>query len=164
MEEAIFLTKFASEVNLIHRRAELRASKVMQDRARANPKIKWHLNQVPIDVLGENKVNGIRLQDAASGAESELELDGIFIAIGHRPNTDFLAGQLKLDEDGYIVTRGTRTSVEGVFAAGDVQDSTYRQAVTAAGSGCAAALDAEKWLEGDMSLGYHYGEAPVQPA
>lgn len=164
MEEAIFLTKFASEVNLIHRRAELRASKVMQDRARANPKIKWHLNQVPIDVLGENKVNGIRLQDAASGAESELELDGIFIAIGHRPNTDFLAGQLKLDEDGYIVTRGTRTSVEGVFAAGDVQDRRYRQAVTAAGSGCAAALDAEKWLEGDMSLGYHYGEAPVQPA
>jgi len=163
MEEATFLTKFASEVNLIHRRGELRASKVMQERARANPKIKWHLNQIPVGLKGDGKLTGVVLQDAETKATSEMELDGLFVAIGHRPNTGFLGDQVELDADGYVVTHGgTMTSVEGVFACGDVQDRRYRQAITAAGSGCAAALDAEKWLEGQMSLGYHYGEEPAK--
>lgn len=150
MEEAIFLTKFATEVTIVHRRDVLRASKVMQERARANPKIKWALDAQPLAVESDGKtVKGLRVRDNASGEERLLPADGVFVAIGHRPNTDFLGGQLQLDPVGYIVTNGvsSATSVDGVFACGDVMDPHYRQAVTAAGSGCKAALDAEKFLE-----------------
>ncbi|MCL6636783.1 MAG: thioredoxin-disulfide reductase [Alicyclobacillus sp.] len=153
MEEALFLTKFASEVTVVHRRHELRASKVMQERARNHPKIKWVLNVTPVAVHGENgKVSGLEVRDNASGEQQVLPAEGVFVAIGHTPNTDFLRGQLELDERGYIRTRGVSsvTSVEGVFACGDVMDPHYRQAITAAGSGCKAAMDAEKWLEGSM--------------
>lgn len=151
MEEATFLTKFA-EVTLVHRREELRASKVMQDRARQNPKISWALNSIPIDVVGENKTEGLKVQDAKTGEERVIPADGVFVAIGHHPNTGFLEGQVVTDENGYIITRsGSQTSVEGVFACGDVQDHVYRQAITAAGSGCKAALDAERWLEGHIA-------------
>ncbi len=151
MEEATFLTKFASEVTIVHRRDELRASKVMQERARENPKIKWLLNVTPMEVHAQdNKVNALDVIDNTTGEQRQIETDGIFVAIGHSPNTAFLAGQVKTDNVGYIVTDGvtTATSVEGVFACGDVMDSRYRQAVTAAGSGCKAALDVEKFLEG----------------
>lgn len=151
MEEGTFLTRFASKVHLVHRRSELRASKVMQERARANEKIDWHLNATPLDVVGDDKVSGLKVLNNATGEEQVITVDGVFVAIGHRPNTEFLAGQVALDHDGYIVTNGTQTSVEGVFACGDVQDRRYRQAITAAGSGCAAAMDAEKWLEGSMT-------------
>ncbi|WP_139492633.1 thioredoxin-disulfide reductase [Brevibacillus dissolubilis] len=151
MEEANFLTKFASEVRLVHRREELRASKIMQDRARENPKVTWSLNNTPIEVVaGENGVTGLKVKNNETGQEEVLETDGIFIAIGHRPNTAFLGGQIETDEIGYIkVKPGTsETNVEGVFACGDVQDNKYRQAITAAGSGCMAALDCERYLEG----------------
>jgi thioredoxin reductase (NADPH) len=149
IEEAMFLTKFADKVTVVHRRKELRASKIMQDRAFANPKIDWRWNSVVEEVLGEGRVTALRLRDVETGATSDLEVTGAFVAIGHSPNTKLFQGQLDLDENGYILTRGTssRTSVEGVFAAGDVQDHVYRQAVTAAGSGCMAALDAERYLE-----------------
>jgi thioredoxin reductase (NADPH) len=148
LEEAIFLTKFATTVTVIHRRDELRASKIMQDRARANPKIEFHWNSTVSDVMGNGSVEAIRLQDTVTGAESDLEVNGLFVAIGHDPNTELFKGQLDLDENGYIVTGvdSTRTSVEGVFAAGDVQDHVFRQAITAAGSGCMAAIEAERWL------------------
>ena len=148
VEEAIFLTKFATSVTVIHRRDELRASKIMQDRARANPKITFKWNSAVEDVVGNSTVEAIRLRDTVTGAESELEVQGLFVAIGHDPNTALFAGQLELDENGYIVTEAdsTRTSVVGVFAAGDVQDHVYRQAITAAGSGCMAAIEAERWL------------------
>lgn len=156
MEEANFLTKFASEVTVVHRREELRASKIMQDRARANEKIKWALNRVPVEVVTkeEGSVKGLKVQNKETGAEEILEADGIFVAIGHRPNTDFLKGQLNMDELGYIqVTPGTtRTNIEGVFACGDVQDREYRQAITAAGTGCMAAIDCEKYLEGAAAV------------
>ena len=148
LEEALFLTRFADKVTLIHRRGELRASKVMQQRAFANPKISFLWNTSVIDVLGDTTVSGIRVRDNISEQESEIELSGLFVAIGHQPNTDLFKGQLELRENGYIRTfDGTRTNVDGVFACGDVQDDRWRQAITAAGSGCAAAIDVERWLE-----------------
>ncbi|GMA50197.1 thioredoxin reductase [Alicyclobacillus contaminans] len=150
MEEATFLTKFASEVTIVHRRNELRASKVMQERARNNPKIKWVMNVTPVSVQSDgNKVTGLEVRDNETGQTRVLETEGLFIAIGHSPNTGFLKGQVELDEVGYIKTNGvtTATSVEGVFACGDVMDPHYRQAITAAGSGCKAALDVERYLE-----------------
>ncbi len=148
LEEAIFLTKFATTVTIIHRRDELRASKIMQDRALANPKIEFKWNSAVSDVMGTGSVEAIRLQDTVTGVESDLEVNGLFVAIGHDPNTALFQGQLDLDENGYIVTGAdsTRTSVEGVFAAGDVQDHVFRQAITASGSGCMAAIEAERWL------------------
>jgi thioredoxin reductase (NADPH) len=148
IEEALFLTKFATKVTVIHRREELRASKIMQDRAIANPKIEFRWNTVVDDVLGDGAVEGLRLRDTLTGAESEFAVAGLFVAIGHDPNTELFRGQLELDDNGYIVTAAdsTRTSVDGVFAAGDVQDHVYRQAITAAGSGCMAAIEAERWL------------------
>jgi thioredoxin reductase (NADPH) len=154
MEEATFLTKFASEVTVVHRRNELRASKVMQDRARNNPKIKWVMNVTPVSVKSDgSKVTGLEVKDNETGETRVLETDGIFIAIGHTPNTKFLNGQVETDELGYIKTDGvtTATSVEGVFACGDVMDSRYRQAITAAGSGCKAAMDVERFLEGSST-------------
>ncbi len=148
LEEALFLTRFASSVTLIHRRKELRASRIMQDRAFANEKIEFLWNAQVTEVLGENKVSGVRVRDTVTGEESERPLQGVFVAIGHEPNTGVLGGQLALDEAGYVRTfGGSRTDVEGVFVCGDVQDHVYRQAVTAAGSGCMAAIDAERWLE-----------------
>jgi thioredoxin reductase (NADPH) len=149
MEEALFISRFASKVMVVHRREEFRASPIMVDRARSNEKIEFVLNKVVDEVLGDGKVTGIRLVDTVTGEESVLDADGVFVAIGHDPNTALFLDQLDHEPDtGYLVTRGksTETNVPGVFAAGDVQDHTYRQAVTAAGSGCAAALDAERWL------------------
>lgn len=154
MEEANFLTRFASEVRVVHRRDELRASKIMQDRARENPKIAWSLNMTPVAVeAGEKGVTGLRVKNNATGEEEVLETDGIFVAIGHTPNTKFLGGQLETDELGYLIVKpGTsETNIPGVFACGDVQDQRYRQAITAAGSGCMAALDCEKFLEGQAT-------------
>jgi thioredoxin reductase (NADPH) len=151
MEEAIYLSKLAATVTVIHRRDTLRASKVMQDKARSTPNIRfiWNTEVVDIKDASQGMVTALGLRDVTSGATSELPVDGLFIAIGHVPNTRLVAGQLTLDENGYIVTHGgTRTSVAGVFAAGDVQDHVYRQAVTAAGSGCMAAIDAERFLSG----------------
>jgi thioredoxin reductase (NADPH) len=149
MEEAIFLTKFAGSVTVIHRRDQLRASKIMQDRAFANPKIRFLWDTVVTDVDGADKVEGLRLRNVRTGEESTLAVSGLFVAIGHQPNTDLFKGQLEMEDNGYLVTRPgtTHTNVEGVFAAGDVQDHRYRQAVTAAGSGCMAAIDLERWLE-----------------
>ncbi|MEU6737640.1 thioredoxin-disulfide reductase [Streptosporangium sandarakinum] len=148
MEEATFLTRFARSVTVVHRRAELRASKIMQDRAFANDKIRFVWDSEVVDVLGDAKVSGVRLRNVKTGEESELAATGLFIAIGHDPRTELLKGQIELDEEGYIKVDApsTRTSADGVFAAGDVVDHTYRQAITAAGTGCAAALDAERWL------------------
>jgi thioredoxin reductase (NADPH) len=148
IEEAIFLTKFATKVTVIHRRHELRASKIMQERAFANPKIEFVWNTVVDDVVGDGSVEAAALRDVETGETSQLEIDGLFVAIGHDPTTGLFQGQLDLDEDGYVVTApdSTRTSVDGVFAAGDVQDHVYRQAITAAGSGCMAAIEAERWL------------------
>ena len=149
MEEATFISRFASKVYLVHRREEFRASPIMIDRARNDEKIEFVLNKAPIEVLGDTKVTGIRLRDTVTGEESELETDGFFVAIGHDPNTALFLDQLDHEaETGYLVTEGksTVTNIAGVFAAGDVQDHVYRQAVTAAGSGCAAALDAERFL------------------
>ena len=150
MEEATFLTKFADRVHVIHRRDELRASKIMQDRALKNEKIRFHWNSAVKEIVPDEQglVKGIVLEDTQTGEARDLELKGLFIAIGHVPNTKLVEGQLELDENGYIALgRGTATSVEGVFAAGDVADHVYRQAITAAGTGCQAAIDAERWLE-----------------
>lgn len=150
MEEATFLTRFASEVTVVHRRNELRASKIMQDRARENEKIKWAMNRTPVEVIrDEQGVKGLKVKNNETGEEEVLEADGIFVAIGHKPNTDFLKGQIELDEMGYIQVEpgSTKTSIPGVFACGDVQDRVYRQAITAAGTGCMAALDCEHFLE-----------------
>jgi thioredoxin reductase (NADPH) len=148
LEEALFLTRFGRSVTVVHRRKELRASKIMQDRSFANERISFVWNSVVEEVLGESSVRAVRLRDIVTGESSELEASGVFVAIGHVPNTSVFAGQLDLDEAGYIRTHdGTRTNVEGVFACGDVQDHVYRQAVTAAGSGCMAAIDAERWLD-----------------
>jgi thioredoxin reductase (NADPH) len=149
LEEALFLTRFASKVTVIHRRAELRASKIMQERAFKNPKIEFLWDSVIADVLGDTKVSGIKIQSTTSDETFELPVSGLFVAIGHEPNSALVKGQLELEANGYIRTldRSSRTSVSGVFACGDVQDSYYRQAVTSAGSGCMAAIDAEHWLE-----------------
>lgn len=148
MEEATFLTRFASSVTVVHRRDELRASKIMQDRAFANEKIRFVWDSEVVDVLGENKVSGVRLRNLKTGEESELAATGLFIAIGHDPRTELVKGQVELDDEGYIKVDApsTRTNLDGVFAAGDVVDHTYRQAITAAGTGCAASLDSERWL------------------
>ena len=149
MEEATFLTKFASKVTIVHRRKELRASKIMQDRAFANDKIQFEWNSQVVDVLGEDTVEGVVLADTETGEQRQLRTDGLFVAIGHDPTTSLFRGQLELDEQGYILVDEprTHTSVPGVFAAGDVVDTIYRQAVTAAGTGARAAIDAERWLE-----------------
>ncbi len=149
LEEATFLTKFARSVTIVVRRDELRASKIMQDRALANPKITMLWNTVITDVIGDQSVEKLITKNTQSGDVGELAATGLFVAIGHRPNTSLFEGQLALKDNGYLITDApsTRTSVEGVFACGDVQDDTYRQAITAAGSGCAAAIDAERWLE-----------------
>jgi thioredoxin reductase (NADPH) len=156
MEEATFLTKFASKVTIIHRREEFRASKIMLERARMNPKIAWKLNAAVAEVHGEaaGGVTGLTLEDTRDGKRSEFSTQGLFIAIGHSPNTALFKGKLEMNEVGYLKVRhpSTRTSVEGVFAAGDVADPTYRQAVSAAGEGCKAAIDAERWL---ASQGIH---------
>ena len=153
MEEATYLTRFCSKVTVVHRREELRASKIMQDRAMKNPKIAFAWNRTLVDIIGDkNKggVTGAKLQDTRTGEVEEVACDGVFLAIGHKPNTDIFAGKLAMNEVGYLVVEhpSTRTAVEGVFACGDVVDPHYRQAITAAGTGCAAAIDAERWLEG----------------
>jgi len=154
VEEASYLTKFASKVLMIVRRDVLRASKVMQERAKNNPKIEILFNTLPLEVLGDKSVSGLKIKNVLTNAEISLPVGGLFYAIGHLPNTAFLAGQLELDETGYIKTKpgSTKTSVEGVFAAGDVQDRVYRQAVTSAGTGCMAALDAEHFLSANSHL------------
>lgn len=158
MEEAIFLTRFASHVTVVHRRDTLRASKIMQDKAFANPKIsfEWNTEVEAINDTTKGAVTGMAIRNSVTGERKELPVDGVFVAIGHTPNTSLFRGQLETDGNGYIVTHsGSRTSVPGVFACGDVQDHVYRQAITAAGSGCMAAIDAEKYLEG---LPQHLGE------
>ena len=150
MEEALFLTRFASTVTVIHRRDELRASKIMQERAFANPKIKFRWNSEVSEIIGDAKITGLRLRDTVTGEESELAVGGVFVAIGHDPRSELFTGQLATDSEGYLLVEqpSTRTAIPGVFASGDVVDHTYRQAVTAAGTGCAAALDAERYLAG----------------
>jgi thioredoxin reductase (NADPH) len=157
VEEATFLTKFATKVSIIHRRDELRASKIMQEKARRNPKISFVWDSVVEEVLGKTEngkksVTGVRLKNVKSGQHSTLKTDGVFMGIGHKPNTDLFGGILEMDPNGYLVIQegSTRTNVPGVFAAGDVADSVYRQAITAAGSGCMAAIDAERWLESQL--------------
>jgi thioredoxin reductase (NADPH) len=153
VEEATFLTKFADKVTLIHRRDQLRASKIMQDRAFNNPKIEFLWNHTVTDVIGNHTVEGIEVTSTVDGSTSTLPVTGVFVAIGHRPNTDLFTGVLDTDENGYLVTQpdSSYTNIPGVFACGDVQDHTYRQAITAAGSGCMAAIDAERWLESQKS-------------
>jgi thioredoxin reductase (NADPH) len=157
MEEAVFLTKFASKVTVVHRRDTLRASKIMQDKARANPKVAWMLGS-EIDHIkdtGKGEVTSMVVRNVASGAVTEVPVTGVFVAIGHTPNTSLFRGQLEMDDNGYLVTHdGAKTSVPGVFACGDVQDHVYRQAVTAAGTGCMAALDAERFLEETVPASY----------
>jgi thioredoxin reductase (NADPH) len=155
VEEATFLTKFASKVTIIHRRDALRASKFMQEKASKNPKIAFLWDSIIEEILGKNEngkksVAGVRVKNVKTGMTTEMKTDGVFIGIGHKPNTDLFKGQLDMDVAGYLVTKGkgTATNVQGVFAAGDVADSVYRQAITAAGSGCQAAIDVERWLEG----------------
>ena len=149
IEEATFLTKFASKVTLIHRRDTLRASKIMQDRALNHPKIEMRWNSVVTDLIGDDKLVGAMVRDVNTGEEALLPVTGLFVAIGHRPNTDLFKGVLDMEDTGYLITRpgSSYTNIDGVFACGDVQDHTYRQAITAAGSGCMAAIDTERWLE-----------------
>jgi thioredoxin reductase (NADPH) len=148
MEEATFLTRFARSVTLIHRREEFRASRIMLERAKANEKITFLLNTQVVEVEGDNRVTGVRVRNSATGEESTLSVTGVFVAIGHDPRSELVRGQVDVDADGYVVVRDhtTSTSIEGVFAAGDLVDHTYRQAITAAGTGCSAAIDAERWL------------------
>ncbi|HEX7085531.1 MAG TPA: thioredoxin-disulfide reductase [Vicinamibacterales bacterium] len=163
MEEALFLTRFASKVYVVHRRDRLRASKIMQDKAMAHPKIEFIWNTVVEEIrdVAKGEVTGVVLRNVETQERSELAVDGVFVAIGHSPNTQLFQGQLELDPNGYIVTNGTRTNIVGVFAAGDVQDPTYRQAITAAGSGCMAAMDAERYLE---DLGHHHVPESIETA
>jgi len=157
MEEANYLTRFCPEVTIVHRREGFRASKIMLERAQANPRIRFLVNHEVAEVLGEEnkRVTAVKLRDTQSGAITEMPIDGVFVAIGHKPNTEFLAGQLETDTKGYVKVRpgSSYTNVDGVFAAGDVHDSVYRQAVTAAGSGCMAAIDCERWLEARAHAG-----------
>lgn len=148
MEEATFLTKFAKSVTVVHRREEFRASKIMLERAKANEKIKWQLNSEITEVTGDGKVQGLKLKDTVTGEEKTLDVTGFFVAIGHDPRSQLVRGQVDVDDAGYVVTQGrsSYTNLPGVFAAGDLVDHTYRQAITAAGSGCTAAIDAERWL------------------
>jgi thioredoxin reductase (NADPH) len=149
LEEAQFLTKFASKVSIIVRRDTLRASKIMQERAHANPKISFVWNSQVTKIVGDASVSGVELRDTVTGATSSMAVTGVFVAIGHRPNTDLFRGVLDMEDSGYLITKpgSTYTNIAGVFACGDVQDHTYRQAITAAGSGCMAAIDCERWLE-----------------
>jgi thioredoxin reductase (NADPH) len=150
MEEGTFLTKFARKVVIVHRRDTLRATKIMQDRARRNPKIEFVWDSEVAEVIGKEKVEGVRLRNLKTGAITERKIDGVFVAIGHVPNTRIFEGAIDMDQAGYIRTKeGSRTNVPGVFAAGDCQDHVYRQAITAAGSGCMAAIDAERFLEAE---------------
>jgi thioredoxin reductase (NADPH) len=148
IEEATFLTRFAKSVTLVHRRSELRASKIMQDRAFANPKIRFLWDSEVAEVVGDGKVTGLRVKNVVTGDESVVPVGGVFVAIGHSPRSELFAGQLDIDAEGYLKVEGrsTRTNIDGVFACGDVVDHTYRQAITAAGTGCSAAIDAERWL------------------
>jgi thioredoxin reductase (NADPH) len=165
MEEATFLTKFADKVTVVHRREDFRASQIMLDRARANEKIDWVTNAVVDEVVGDNAVTAVRTRDINTDEVSEIPADGLFVAIGHDPNTALFVGQLDMDEHGYLLTQdGTSTNVEGVFAAGDVVDHTYRQAITAAGMGSMAALDAERWLTAQKGHPYDALTAPRDPA
>jgi thioredoxin reductase (NADPH) len=165
MEEATFLTKFADKVTVVHRRDDFRASPIMLDRARANDKIEWVTNAVVDEVVGDVGVTGVRVRDVNTDELSELPADGLFVAIGHDPNTELFVDQLDMDEHGYLITHdGTATNVEGVFAAGDVVDHTYRQAITAAGMGSMAALDAERWLTSRAGHPYDALTAPRDPA
>jgi thioredoxin reductase (NADPH) len=166
MEEATFLTRFARSVTIVHRRETLRASRIMVDRANANPKIKWALNAQVVDIAGDAQVTGIRLRDTVTGEERDLAVGGLFIAIGHEPRSELVRGQVHLDEEGYVLTTtGTRTNLPGVFAAGDLVDHEYRQAVTAAGTGCAAALDAERYLAAlDDERGAAHADGTVEVA
>jgi thioredoxin reductase (NADPH) len=170
MEEATFLTRFAKSVTVIHRRDEFRASKIMLERARQDEKMRWATHKQVIGVLGEGKVSGLRLRDTQTGEESVLDVTGMFVAIGHDPRSELVRGQVDTDDEGYVLVDapGTRTNLDGVFACGDLVDHTYRQAVTAAGSGCAAAIDAERWLadgpvEPEMAGG-GYGQGAEQMA
>ncbi|MFL6123267.1 thioredoxin-disulfide reductase [Actinophytocola sp.] len=159
MEEATFLTKFARSVTIVHRRQEFRASKIMLERAKANEKIRWQLDSEVLGVLGDGNVSGVRIRNTVTGEESTLDVTGLFMAIGHDPRSGLVKGQVELDEDGYVTVRPqtTYTNLDGVFAAGDLVDRTYRQAITAAGSGCSAAIDAERWLA-------EHGEAKAEVA
>jgi thioredoxin reductase (NADPH) len=165
-EEAIFLTKYGSKVHLLVRRDRLRASKVMQDRVLNHPNIEVHWNTAPVDVYGQEFVQGVKLQNTVDGSERDLAVGGLFYAIGHKPNTNLFKGQIDLDDAGYAITRGksTATSVEGVYACGDVQDHEYRQAITAAGTGCMAALEAERWLSAKgLSQEFHLPDSCLEP-
>jgi thioredoxin reductase (NADPH) len=165
MEEATFLTKFASKVTIVHRREDFRASPIMLDRAKANEKIEWVTNAVVDEVVGDGVVTGVKLRDVNTDELTELPADGLFVAVGHDPNTKLFEDQLELDDQGYILTHdGTATNVEGVFAAGDVVDHTYRQAITAAGMGTMAALDAERWLTAQEGHPFDALTAPRDPA
>ena len=168
MEEATYLTRFCPEVIVVHRRDTLRASKIMQERALANARIRFVWNAEVAEILGSEggKVTGVKLRDTRTGAVTEMAIDGVFVAIGHKPNTEFLAGQLPLDPKGYVVVRpgSSYTPIEGVFAAGDVHDAVYRQAVTAAGSGCMAAIDAERWLEAQAHSAASSAKTPAATA
>ena len=160
MEEALFLARIAAKVTVVHRRDEFRASRIMAERVASHPNIDVRWNAEVTDILGDGTTEAVRLRDTVTGAVEALHTDAVFVAIGHAPNTDLFVGQIDLDPSGYITTEGTRTTVEGVFACGDVQDTVYRQAITAAGSGCMAAIDAERWLEGAL----HDASAPGQRA
>ena len=161
MEEATFLTRFASTVTLVHRRNEFRASKIMLERAHSDPKLRWATGKHVVEVLGGSGVHALRLEDTESGAESTLAVSGMFVAIGHDPRSELVRGKVELDDAGYVRTKAptTSTNVPGVFACGDLVDRTYRQAVTAAGSGCSAAIDAERWLVEHPLVSEHAGAA-----
>jgi thioredoxin reductase (NADPH) len=161
MEEATFLTRFGQDVKIVHRRGELRASRIMQERAMSNPKISFEWNSEVAGIIGEDRVSGVRLRDTSTGEEREIPADGLFIAIGHEPRSDLFKGQIELDDEGYVKVDApsTRTNLEGVFACGDVVDHVYRQAITAAGTGCSAALDAERYLAAQ-----EHAEATLQHA